>query len=194
VFVFGVIADRTYMASDTRVDSILFGCALALAMNPVLDRQVGTDRWWKYVLFPAGLAVLLFTFTYRAPWFRETIRYSLQGIALTPLFVAAMTFPTWLPFRVLNARPVAFVGVLSYTLYLVHQVIVNVLVYWLPSTRPTPRAILAFAISFAIAVVVHRMVEVPCARIRKRLAHAAVARLSAQKDQARDLPSSRIES
>ena len=194
VFVFGVTEDRTYMASDTRVDSILFGCALALATNPVLDRQVGTDRLWKWVLFPAGLAVLLLTFTYRAPWLRETIRYSLQGIALTPIFVAAMTFPKWLPFRVLNARPVAFVGVLSYTLYLVHQVVLFALFYWLPSTRDTPRAILAFAIAFAIAVIVHRLVEVPCARIRKRLAHAAVARLSAQKLQASDFPAARIES
>jgi peptidoglycan/LPS O-acetylase OafA/YrhL len=173
---FGVIEDRTYMASDTRVDSILFGCALALAMNPVLDQQSGSDRLWKWVLFPAGLALLLLTFIYRAPWFRETIRYSLQGIALTPVFVAAMTFPKWLPFRLLNARPVAFVGVLSYTLYLIHQVALSALFYWLPSMRATPRAILAFAIAFASAVVVHRLVEVPCARIRKRFGHTTPSR------------------
>ena len=117
VLVVGVTENRTFMASDTRVDSILFGCALAVAMNPVLDSPRGSDRLWKSVLLPAGLLLLTFTFVYRAPWFRETIRYTLQGIALTPVFVTAIRFPRWLPFRALNARPVAYVGVLSYTLY-----------------------------------------------------------------------------
>jgi peptidoglycan/LPS O-acetylase OafA/YrhL len=179
VLVFHVIEDRTYMASDTRVDSILFGCALALAMNPVLDRQSGSDRLWKWVLFPAGLALLLVTFTYRAPWFRETVRYSLQGLALTPVFVSAIRFPTWWPFRALNARPVAFIGVLSYSLYLVHESAVLALFYWLPSMRATPRATLAFAIALAVALLIHHFVETPCARIRKRLARGApVGRLS----------------
>jgi len=176
---FGAIDDRTYMGSDTRVDSILFGCALALAMNPVLDPQWGSDRLWKWVLFPAGLALLMVTFLYRAPWFRETLRYSLQGIALTPVFVSAIRFPRWAPFRILNARSVAFVGVLSYTLYLVHEIVVIAPYYWLPSVRSTPIAILAFAISFAVAVIVHRLVEMPSARLRKRLTRGApVARLS----------------
>jgi peptidoglycan/LPS O-acetylase OafA/YrhL len=84
VGVFGAIEDRTYMASDTRFDSIFFGCALAIGMNPVLDGPSGSDRLWKWLLFPAALALLIFTFAFRAEWFRETVRYSLQGLALTP--------------------------------------------------------------------------------------------------------------
>ena len=68
VFGYNVAEDRTYMASDTRFDSILFGCALALAMNPVLAERSGSERLWEYVLLPAGLALLLGTFVYRAPW------------------------------------------------------------------------------------------------------------------------------
>jgi peptidoglycan/LPS O-acetylase OafA/YrhL len=173
---FGVPEDRTYMASDTRFDSILFGCALAVAMNPVLDRPSGSDRLWKGVLLPAGLSLLLVTFVYRAPWFRETIRYTLQGIALTPLFVSAMRFPTWLPFRLLNAGPVAFVGVLSYTLYLVHQVALFGVAFELPALDPVRRSILALLLSFFVALAIHRFVEKPCARIRKRLAEGALAR------------------
>jgi peptidoglycan/LPS O-acetylase OafA/YrhL len=165
----GAEVDRTYMASDTRFDSILFGSALAVAINPVLDRPMGSDRLWKSVLLPAGLAVLFFTFAYRATWFRETIRYSLQGIALTPVFVTAIRFSTWLPFRFLNARPVAFVGVLSYSLYLIHQIALYSIGFRLPALNPVLRAIMALAISFAVALVIHGLVEKPSARLRNRL-------------------------
>ena len=172
----GAPDDRTYMGTDTRFDSILFGCAIAVAMNPVLDHVRGRDRWWKWILFPSAIALLLFTFTYRAPWFRETVRYSLQGIALTPIFVAAIRFPDWGPFRILNTKPVAFLGVLSYTLYLVHDAVLIGVYYQLPLLSPTGKAALAFAIALAVALLMHRFVEQPCARLRKRLAGPAAFR------------------
>ena len=122
VYRFNAATDRTYVASDTRVDSILFGCALAVYGNPVID---GASRikeaTWKRVILPIAILVLLFTFLYRAPSFRETFRYSIQGLALTPVFIAAIRFPGWLLFRPLNTRLASFVGVLSYSLYLVHH-------------------------------------------------------------------------
>jgi peptidoglycan/LPS O-acetylase OafA/YrhL len=165
----GAATDRTYLCSDTRVDSILFGCALAVAMNPAVDPHRGPERLWKWVLMPGGVALLLFTFGYRAAWFRETIRYTLQGIGLTPIFVSAVRFPDWGPFRLLNDKRLAFIGVLSYSLYLVHQVALYAVDFSLPILHPILRSGLAFAISFAIAVAVYRFVERPCARLRKRL-------------------------
>jgi len=173
VFGYGVSEDRTYMASDTRFDSILFGCALAVSMNPMLDRPVGEERLWKWGLLPAGLALLLVTFTYRAPWFRETIRYTLQGLALTPVFVAAIRYPGWLPFRLLNAPALAFIGTLSYTLYLTHQIAMMALHEQWPGLGTAASAALALGAAFAVSYAVHRFVEKPCARLRKRLAGAA---------------------
>lgn len=167
---FGVSEDRTYMGSDTRFDSILFGCALAIGLNPVLDPETGGERLWKHVLFPAGLAILLTTFLYRAPWFRETIRYTLQGIGLTPLFVAAIRFPKWAPFRFLNTRTMAFAGLLSYTLYLIHQVALYWAEFWFPAFSPLARAPLALGVSFLIAIAIHHWIEKPAARMRRRLA------------------------
>jgi peptidoglycan/LPS O-acetylase OafA/YrhL len=168
--VFDAVDDRTYMGSDTRFDSIFFGCALAIGMNPMLDRPSGDERLWKWLLLPAALSLLLFTFAYRAEWFRETIRYTLQGIALTPVFVTAMRFPSWLPFRILNARPLVFIGVLSYSLYLSHQVVLFALDWTRPWDTPLERAVLALGIAVAVATVIHYAVEKPCARVRKRLA------------------------
>jgi peptidoglycan/LPS O-acetylase OafA/YrhL len=124
---------------------------------------------WKYVALPAALCVLLLTFVVRAPWFRETIRYTLQGIALTPLFVAAIRFPSWLPFRPLNTRPLAFLGALSYTLYLTHQVVIMALLQRFPGLGRYALGAAAFAIAVAIAYAVHVLVERPCARLRRRL-------------------------
>jgi peptidoglycan/LPS O-acetylase OafA/YrhL len=173
VFGVGVSEDRTYMGSDTRFDSILFGCALAVGMNPMLDRPVGRPWVWKYLLVPVSLATLLLTFTFREPWFRETVRYTLQGIALTPIFVAAIRFPEWLPFRLLNMRAVAFVGTLSYTLYLSHQIVLMLVHSWRPSIGSGTRALVSLAVAFAISLALYYLVEKPCAQLRKRLARSA---------------------
>ena len=169
----GVAEERTYMGSDTRFDSILFGCALAVGLNPVIDPPLGQDWVWKWISTPAALLALAFTFWYQEPWFRETTRYSLQGLALTPLFVTAIRFPEWLPCRVLNARPVAFFGVLSYSLYLAHQMALVVVETWFASLTGYAAAAVALAISLSVALLIYYGIEKPSARLRKRLAHGS---------------------
>jgi peptidoglycan/LPS O-acetylase OafA/YrhL len=158
--------DRTYLATDTRADSILFGCALALIENPACgDASSFHERVWKWVLLPAGLVLLMVTFLVRAPAFRETLRYSLQGIALTPVFVVALRYASWGPCRLLNTRLMGTLGVLSYPLYLVHHVLLVALNFgpgW-------ARVVLAFAASLLVAWIIHEVVEKPCARLRARL-------------------------
>lgn len=173
VLVYGLHAeaDRTYVASDTRVDSILFGCALALSGNPVLDGPSRiSEASWKYMLLPAGALVLLASFVYRSPAFRETFRYTLQGIALSPVFVVAVRYPRWGLCRVLNLRVMSFLGVLSYPLYLVHHVLLGALGG--APFGPLWRALLALALSVAVAWAIHELVEKPCARLRRRLSAA----------------------
>jgi peptidoglycan/LPS O-acetylase OafA/YrhL len=177
VLVYGLHAptDRTYVASDTRIDSILFGCALAVYGNPVLD---GASRFsetaWKWAFWPASVCILLFTFVYRDAEFRETFRYSLQGLALVPLFVTAMRYPSWGLFRALNTRTASFFGTLSYSLYLVHHVILGTIEAHVPLPG-IARALLAFALSTALSWAIYQVIEKPCARLRKRLSGAAGA-------------------
>jgi peptidoglycan/LPS O-acetylase OafA/YrhL len=172
VFGLGSAMDRTYVASDTRVDSILFGCGLALFGNPALD---GASRFseavWKRLLLPAGALVLLATFVLRDPGFRETFRYSLQGVGLVPVFVVGLRYPGWGPCRVLNLRAMSFLGVLSYPLYLCHHVLLGAL----GASPGALRAALALAISIGVAWAIHELVEEPCARLRRRLSGRARA-------------------
>jgi peptidoglycan/LPS O-acetylase OafA/YrhL len=164
-----VSADRTGVGTDTRVDSILFGCALAVYRNPALDGPSKlTERAYKLAWLPASVALLGFTFVCRNPVFRETFRYTLQGVGLYIPMIVALRFPSWAPIRVLNLRPVAFVGVLSYSLYLVHHVVLNVVGSHLTAS-PAIRACVALALSIAYAWASFRIVEKPCAALRKRL-------------------------
>jgi peptidoglycan/LPS O-acetylase OafA/YrhL len=173
VLVFEVSEDRTYVASDTRVDSILFGCALALWGNPVLDGESRfSERAWKWLLLPSGLLLLLFTFAYRGPLFRETLRYTLQGVGLVPLFVVALRYPAWWPMRFLNLRVMSYLGVLSYPLYLVHHVVL----YGLEPVAVAARVPLALALTIALAYVIHELVEKPALVLRKRLSRRSVER------------------
>jgi peptidoglycan/LPS O-acetylase OafA/YrhL len=161
--------DRTYMATDTRIDSILFGCALAVWCNPVLDAPVLQDAWWKWVLVPGALLVLGFCVVVRSEVFRETLRYSLQGLALAPVMIAAIRFRNWPLFQPLNWRPVAFLGVLSYSFYLVHFVVIFAVQRLVPALAPLAQGALALVIALTLAATLYRFVERPCARLRRRL-------------------------
>lgn len=161
--------ERTGMASDARFDSILFGCALALTENPALDGSRFSERTWKRFLFPLGLAGLLVGFGYRSDVFRETFRYTLQGLSLIPIFVCAVRYPTWWPIRPLNWRPIAYLGALSYSLYLVHQFAQNVVSSRLGFLGGFPQGVLALALSFAMSWTMFQLVEKPCAQLRRRL-------------------------
>jgi peptidoglycan/LPS O-acetylase OafA/YrhL len=168
VFALDSSLSRTYIATDTRVDSLLFGCVLALYLNPALDEYGSRARLlWLWLGMPVGLSILLVTFLLRDDNFRESVRYSLQGIALLPLFISAILFHAKWPFKLLNLRFVKFFGVLSYTLYLVHFVVLYALHEHL-STGNAPIAIAALVISFLIAWAVHVAIERPFARLRRR--------------------------
>jgi peptidoglycan/LPS O-acetylase OafA/YrhL len=163
--------DRTYLCSDTRVDSILFGCALAVWNNPVLDDVragggVAGGRGEGALVL--GFALLLVGFVVRSPLFRETVRYTIQGIGLTPIFVAAVRYPQWWLFRPLNWRLPRWIGLVSYSLYLVHQITIAVVTQHTSLPRFL-QAVAAMAIAVALAWTMYRLVEKPCARLRKRL-------------------------
>jgi peptidoglycan/LPS O-acetylase OafA/YrhL len=169
VFVYHVPITRTYMASDTRIDSIVFGCALAVWSNPVLDDVPMNERRWKYLYVPFAALVLGCCLLVRGDNFRETLRYSLQGAALTLLFIAAIRYHRWPLFAWLNTRVMVFIGLLSYSLYLLHLTVIFGIARALPQLNHVLRGSLSLAISVALAWLIYVTVERPCARLRKKL-------------------------
>src|SRR5260370_12629733 len=78
---------RTYYAWDTRIDSIIYGCMLAVVINPVPELHrayaISVGQW---AVLATAVSTLMLTLLYRDTAFRETIRHSLQGLLLMPLF------------------------------------------------------------------------------------------------------------
>lgn len=180
VFTMGADYDRIFYATDTRVDSILFGCALAVAGNPAVeqDRQISEHNLKLYFL-PLGFALLLLTLLFKpvclkfgldetAELFRNTLRYSIQGLALYPIFIAAIRFPQWWMFKPLNWGWVRFVGVLSYSLYLIHHMVIKSVRLVMPEFGLLEVIVLSLLISFVLAYGVYRFAEIPAAKIKKR--------------------------
>ena len=159
--------DRTYLTTDGRFDSMLFGCALAVYGNPALDlARQDRPSVRDAILLALGL---LAAFVIRNDVFRETLRYSIQGLCLHPVFVAAIRYPNWLPFRFLNLRPVRYLGLLSYSMYLLHQVVIMAIAAIGPMGQ-WPLALASLLVTFALASLMYRLVEKPFARVRKKLA------------------------
>jgi peptidoglycan/LPS O-acetylase OafA/YrhL len=172
--VFGVAAMRVreswaYRDTDTRLDSIMFGCVLALVGNPYLDGKWLSDKFWCYVATPLGLLLLLPTFLIRDEVFRQTYRYTIQSVALFPIFIAAVRNPGHPMFAWLNWPWVKFLGVLSYSLYLVHLVVVFNVERALPTGPRLVTGSLSVALSLALSLAIYRFIERPLADVRRRI-------------------------
>lgn len=157
-----------YYWSHTRLDSIMYGCVLALWQNPAIDRNP-----WKPGILTIGsaCAVLLATFVLRDEVFRQTVRYALQGGALLVLFSAVLQ-STGAIRSALSSEPLRFVASLSYTLYLIHMPILRVAE---GLGLPFPPAV-AYLFAFAYAYAMYRLVERPLARWRRRIEKRQAAR------------------
>ncbi|HEY3256100.1 MAG TPA: acyltransferase, partial [Polyangiaceae bacterium] len=170
VFYFHSDTNRTYLGTDTRCDSLLLGCALAVAGNPMLDVDQSAERPSKrfVVALVISSIMLLISFVIRTNEFRESIRYTIQIFGIYGFFFAAIRYPKWGVFQLFNVRPMRFLGKLSYSLYLVHQVVIAVAWRWLPFGG-IPRILLVFAGSLGLSWSIWQCIEKPCARLRKRL-------------------------
>jgi peptidoglycan/LPS O-acetylase OafA/YrhL len=160
---------RTYYASDTRIDSIIYGALLALWVKPASPpRRSMLPHEWALLIM--GLGLLLTTLIDRGAAFRETFRYSLQGVALLPIFYFAIRFHDNFIFRHLNSRLMIKIGIWSYAIYLIHYVLINAAVANAPgiSTRPFLLFVGAISLSACYAAAIDQFVDPYFRRLRKQ--------------------------
>lgn len=171
--------NRILMATDTRLDSIVYGCLLAVMM----DRAHKLDGHRIKRLLDAassraaqafGVALLLFTLAIREPEFRETLRYSLQGIALMVLFTALFwpspSNPRRLE-RLLTQRWMLYVGAISYSLYMYHFLVMRALQLFFGNSHTEWRLLATALLAFVLASMSYHFVETPFRRFGARLVH-----------------------
>ena len=160
----------TYFATDCRFDSILWGSILAIWNNPRYDPAPPLLKRYSG-LFAAGALVVLMGSMFSGSWnYRETLRYTMQGICLYFIFYFAVSSINHWSVHWLENRALRYIGWLSYTLYLIHSTVHGILIRYLPP-KDWLVTIICFAISMTYAVAMRYSVEVPLQRLRARFRH-----------------------
>jgi peptidoglycan/LPS O-acetylase OafA/YrhL len=171
---------RIYMGTDTRLDSIAYGCLLAvLFQRAEIHNDVRAKRLLDRLQTTAGLwaagALIAVSFASRSPEFRETVRYAIQGLALVPLFCALFwtdSAPGWLKATLQN-RAMVFFGQISYSLYLYHFLGLAVTQRAFRDVAPIGQVALAWCMAIAGSLISYYVIEGPARKFGAQI----VARL-----------------
>jgi peptidoglycan/LPS O-acetylase OafA/YrhL len=130
---FCVFPLRVEHGTDTRIDSILYGAVLAVLLASRAANA--TLRWLRSPLMQfIGALLILASLADRNPGFRDTWRFTLQGVGLTACVGGVLYDPRLARIRRLfEHRIVVFVGRLSYSIYLWHWIVLVLASALLPS-------------------------------------------------------------
>lgn len=160
--------DRTYYATDARIDSILFGCILATSWDEIIVRWRNFEsNATKGVLLWLGWGLLVVSIIVRDARFRETLRYSMQGIALMPLFLYSIKNYNGPVFSVLNWPALNRIGIYSYSIYLSHEIIFDNICARFQSRLLS--AVATIVLSMAFAYFVDTCIDRYFRKLRSRL-------------------------
>jgi len=155
-----------YVMTDARIDSIAWGCLLAVILHQAPDLK----RFRFFLGFlPVALALILLleTFLYRGDMFRYVIRYSIQGAALFILVLNLYYLKGMKPAFFFLENPVAkWIGLNSYAIYLWHYPIYDLV------HRNMEKSVTALLVTILLTAGISafsmRYVEKPFIGLRKR--------------------------
>ena len=144
----------------TRLDTIMFGCALALLWS-----EERFNRWADKLLKPFLFALSVVYIVILAPCLSALfegrydwpIGYTLRGILISIVLLYVVRKPTSLPGRILNLGFIRHIGIISYSLYLWQQMFTGPYSFLFP---------LNVAVIFACAELSYVLVEQPAFRLR----------------------------
>ncbi|HEX4507119.1 MAG TPA: acyltransferase [Alphaproteobacteria bacterium] len=153
----GAGAERIYNGFDTHADTLLIGCALALARPAERLREAAR----RFSFIPIAGLIVLTQYWYARPLV-QTLGFSLCGLATAWIILAAMQ-PGRLR-RALSVRPLIYTGRISYALYLWHFP----LFMFAPRYLHGPALLLMIPLTYLVAMLSYAVVEKPFLRLKAR--------------------------
>ena len=163
LFQFGVSPARTYFGFDTRADSLLIGCAAAMAVSWGLLRGMSRLN---------GLAIALIVVSVIGTDFASPKLhaggFTILAATTALLLINLVVTEKGTLHAVLEARPLVWVGRISYGLYLWHYPMFKWVKY-MNAPWPVKLALAVFA-TFAVASLSFYLMERPLLRLKRRFA------------------------
>lgn len=154
-----------YLSLETRADHLLVGCALAIALY---ERRITglvniVTKSPHLIWLTAGVLALSSTAALSVPRYRDAVGFTIDPLLIALLLVQSIAFAStsaaWL-----NHPVVAWIGRLSYSIYLYQQVLIHPLQKQLGKLPLWIELPIAFACIVLFAAVVHRLIELPFLR------------------------------
>jgi peptidoglycan/LPS O-acetylase OafA/YrhL len=162
--------------TDTHVDALFIPAVIALLLYPLLRNRVAR-RWIPAWSVPILLALEIVLLRIRVPLFT-----TLQATVIPLLILSTVLHPGSIPGRVLEMKPIRWIGWISYSLYLWQQLFFGANFV---SSPPGLAALREKPINFVALLVCasfsYYLVEKPFIRLGHKLARAAVNNHSAQR-------------
>jgi peptidoglycan/LPS O-acetylase OafA/YrhL len=165
---------RIYFASDTRADSLLIGCALALVATAGLLPSGARARRLLVAASWVALGVLVaLTTRLQDPntlGRLQLVVYSLAGVGTAVVLARLLVAPLGPLGAALRVEPLRWIGRLSYGLYLWHLPIIVYL-----HLDPVPqelRPAVQVGVTFVVVMFSYYLVEQRCLRLKTRFSRA----------------------
>jgi len=151
--------------TDTRADSLLMGCAVALAASAGLIDLLST----KIIRGAAVLAFVTLGLVLAGiqPMSMSGVGYTVVGVAAATVVVSVALRPVRLAARALSWHPLTWIGQRSYGVYLYHPLCLALLAPRLGTDGPAALAATLIFSTCAAAVSYH-YVETPFLRLKER--------------------------
>lgn len=161
-----------YNAFDTRADSLAVGCLLAVSLNLQRAHQI-LERVTKSRLAPFAVLLTLVVWRYfQSAELRYTVGLTVEPILLSVLILQLMRVSTDSGWSFLNWKPIAYIGRLSYGMYLYHVLALAVtskLLRHLNALNQAWYLILGVCMTIALAAASYHWYEKYFLRLKGRL-------------------------
>lgn len=152
-----------YCLTIFRADTLAIGAAIALSAD--FCTRYRSAAGWSFLLAGGAIAVFSFFPSFRTganSIFFNSLGYSLSTVLFGSALAHCLGTSSGFIYRFLTARPLRYLGLISYTFYLYHEAVILKIAAYLHSSLGAGFA--AFAVTAASAAISWHLMEAPLLR------------------------------
>jgi peptidoglycan/LPS O-acetylase OafA/YrhL len=162
VLILGDFASQRYLyrAFESRMDQLAVGCLLAVQLRRgVLDAWAERLAAWPWLPALTLAALIASSLLHGSDRYRFTVGFGLEALLTAVLIVQLVRLSRVGPWRWFNAAPVAYLGRISYSLYLYHPLLLFTVRRLSAGLPVVVQLALAIAVAVAFASASYFLVE-----------------------------------